>query len=241
MGDFQVTYGENTLVFSVSYRENLAGKVRIHVQPDQRVVVDAPPQTPITEIKRAVLKRARWIRNQLAKLEATHRHALHRQYVSGETHWYLGKRYLLKVRKTTRDAGVVKLLGAQLVVSVPDRNASSVKEALDIWYRARALQVFERRLAALYPDLRWVEAIPEWRLRPMKKQWGSCSPQGRLSLNPMLVKAPRQCIDYVVIHELCHLKHHNHSSEYYALLTRRLPDWQERKRRLDCLAEQILC
>ncbi|MCH8867611.1 MAG: M48 family metallopeptidase, partial [Proteobacteria bacterium] len=74
----------------------------------------------------------------------------------------------------------------------------------------------------------------------MKKQWGSCSPKGRLSLNPMLVKAPRQCIDYVVVHELCHMKHHNHSDEYYALLTRRLPDWQERKQRLDDLAERIL-
>ena len=240
MGDFHVTYGEHALVFSVSYRENLAGKVRIHVQPDRRVVVDAPPQTPVTEIKQAVLKRARWIRNQLAKLEAAHRHALRRQYVSGETHWYLGKRYLLKVRETRRDAGVVKLLGAQLVVSVPDRKAASVKEALGTWYRTRALQVFERRLAALYPDLDWVETMPEWQLRPMKKQWGSCSPRGRLSLNPMLVKAPRQCIDYVVVHELCHMKHHNHSDEYYALLTRRLPDWQERKQRLDDLAERIL-
>ena len=240
MSDFQVTYGEHALVFSVSFRENLAGKVRIHVQPDQRVVVDAPPQTPITEIKQAVLKRARWTQTQQAKLEAAHRYALHRQYVSGETHWYLGKRYLLKVRNTRRDAGVVKLLGAQLVVSVPDRKASFVKEALDGWYRARALQVFERRLTTLCPDLDWVEAIPEWQLRPMKKQWGSCSPKGRLSLNPMLVKAPRQCIDYVVIHELCHMKHHNHSEEYYALLTRRLPDWRERKQRLDNLAERIL-
>lgn len=240
MGDFQVTYGEHALVFSVSHLENLTGKVRIHVQPDRRVVVEVPPQTPITEIKQAVLKRARWIRNQLAKLEAAHRHALHRHYVSGETHCYLGKRYLLKVREIERDASVVKLLGAQLVVSVPNRKASSVKEALDTWYRTRALQVFERRLTALYPDLDWVKTMPEWRLRPMKKQWGSCSPKGRLSLNPMLVKAPRQCIDYVVIHELCHMKHHNHSDEYYALLTRRLPDWRERKQRLDNLAERIL-
>jgi predicted metal-dependent hydrolase len=240
MGDFRVVYGEHELVFSVSYLENLAGKVRIHVQPDQRVIVDAPPQTTITEIKQAVLKRARWIRNQLTKLEATHRHALRRQYVSGETHWYLGKRYLLKVRETGRDAGVVKLLGAQLVVSVSVRKAWSVKQALDTWYRARALQVFERRLAALYPALDWVESMPDWRLRPMKKQWGSCSPKGRLSLNPMLVKAPRQCIDYVVLHEMCHLKHHNHSEEYYALLARRLPDWQARKQRLDNLAERIL-
>ncbi len=240
MGDYRVTYGKDTLVFSVSYREHLAGKVQIHVEPDRRIVIDAPPRTPMTDIKQAVLKRARWIRNRLAKLEAVHLHALERQYVSGETHWYLGKRYLLKVRDSSSEAGVVKLRGGRFDVFVPVRSASAVQQALDDWYRIRALRVFARRLAALCVDSDWVATVPDWRLRPMKKQWGSCSPKGRLSLNPMLVKAPLQCIDYVIVHELCHLKYHNHSDAYYALLTRRLPDWKERKRRLDDLAERIL-
>lgn len=240
MGDYRVTYGKDMLVFSVSYREHLAGKVQIHVEPDRRIVVDAPPHTPMTDIKRAVLKRARWIRDQLAKLEAAHRHALERQYVSGETHWYLGKRYLLKVRDSRSEPDVVKLRGGRFDVSVSVRSASAVQEALDDWYRIRALQVFARRLAARCLDFDWVAAVPDWRLRPMKKQWGSCSPKGRLSLNPMLVKAPLPCIDYVIVHELCHLKYHNHSDAYYALLTRQLPDWRERKQRLDNLAEQIL-
>lgn len=240
MGDFRVMYGEHALGFSISYREGLAGKVRIHVQPDRRVIVDAPPGTSVADIKQSVLKQARWIRHQLAKLQAAHRHALHRQYVSGETHWYLGKRYLLKIRETKNGVGTVKLLGGQLVVTVRNRPATSVKKALDDWYRARALQVFKRRLISLCSSIHWVKTIPEWQLRPMKKQWGSCSPKGRLSLNPMLVKAPRICIDYVIVHELCHLKQHNHSDGYYALLKRQLPDWKERKDRLDNLAEQVL-
>ena len=240
MGDYRVTYGKDILVFSVSYREHLAGKLQIHVEPDRRIVVDAPPHTPMTDIKRAVLKRARWIRDQLAKLEAAHRHALERQYVSGETHWYLGKRYLLKVRDSRSERGVVKLRGGRFDVSVSVRSASAVQEALDDWYRIRALRVFARRLATRCLDFDWVVAVPDWRLRPMKKQWGSCSPKGRLSLNPMLVKAPLPCIDYVIVHELCHLKYHNHSDAYYALLKRQLPDWKERKQRLDDLAERIL-
>lgn len=240
MSDYQVSYGGDTLVFSVSYREHLANKVRIHVEPDRRIVVDAPPHTPMPGIKQAVLKRARWIRNQLAMLDAAHRHALERQYVSGETHWYLGRRYLLKVRKSKMESATVKLRGGRFDVFVPGIDPSSVKEALNNWYRTKASTVFARRLAYLCPDLSWVKAVPEWRLRPMKKQWGSCSPKGRLSLNPMLVKAPRLCIDYVIVHELCHLKHHNHSGAYYALLARQLPDWQERKQRLDDLAERIL-
>jgi len=71
----------------------------------------------------------------------------------------------------------------------------------------------------------------------MKKQWGSCSPQGTILLNPYLIKAPRECIDYVVLHELCHLKEHNHSPRYYRLLSQLMPDWEPVKARLDRMAE----
>ena len=227
-------------MFSVSYRDGLRCRVRIHVQPDRRIVVDAPPQTPLPEIKQALLKRARWVSRQLSKLEVAHRHALSRQYVSGETHWYMGKRYLLKVRVSNRSTASTKLKAGRLIVTVRARNPALVQAALNEGYRARALDMFDRRLEALYPELRWVSRMPEWQLRPMKKQWGSCSPRGRLSLNPMLIKAPRTCIDYVITHELCHLRHHNHSDQYYRLLTRQLPNWRVTKQRLDDLAEQIL-
>lgn len=78
------------------------------------------------------------------------------------------------------------------------------------------------------------------RLQIMKVQWGSCSPAGRLTLNPDLVKAPRECIDYVLLHELCHLKEHNHSRNFYRLLERHLPRWRRNKERLDELADIVL-
>jgi hypothetical protein len=74
----------------------------------------------------------------------------------------------------------------------------------------------------------------------MQKQWGSCSPQGHILLNPHLVKAPRECIDYVIIHELCHLKEHNHSPEFYRLLCLQMPDWKQVKAKLDGMAELLL-
>ena len=88
--------------------------------------------------------------------------------------------------------------------------------------------------------LRWKHPPPPVRLQAMKVQWGSCSPAGRLTLNPWLVKAPRDCIDYVILHELCHLKEHNHSPRFYKLLDKHMPLWRERKERLDELAEVIL-
>lgn len=238
--DNQVIYGDQALNFRVRYLESIRSKVAIHVQPDQQIVIDAPPGTTIRDIKQALLKRARWVNRQRRKLAQLHRHALPRQYVSGETHRYLGKRYLLKVKVSKTQEVGTKLQGGVLVVTTPATDAESVKALLHNWYLERAEAVFSQRLAAIYPGLSWVKQAPPWQLRAMKKQWGSCSPKGKLSLNPLLVKAPRVCIDYVISHELCHLKHHNHSDGFYVLLKRHVADWEVVKERLDSLAEQIL-
>jgi predicted metal-dependent hydrolase len=87
--------------------------------------------------------------------------------------------------------------------------------------------------------LRWVRQLPPTRLRHMTVQWGSCSPAGRITLNPMLVKAPRECIDYVVLHELVHLLHHHHGPAFYRTLDRHMPGWRAIKARLDGMAEEI--
>lgn len=73
----------------------------------------------------------------------------------------------------------------------------------------------------------------------MTVQWGSCSPSGRITLNPLLVKTPRECIDYVLLHELCHLLHHNHSPRFYRALDRHMPNWRAVKERLDEMAEDV--
>lgn len=88
--------------------------------------------------------------------------------------------------------------------------------------------------------LRWVKASPPMRLQWMRMQWGSCSPHGRITLHPALVQAPRVCIDYVVLHELCHLSSHNHSATFYRLLDRHMPGWRAVKERLDGMAEVLL-
>lgn len=236
----QVVYGDQALAFRVRYRASINAKVAIHVQPDQQIIIDAPPGTGMKAIKQALLRRARWVSGQQSKLAQLHRNALPRQYVSGETHWYLGKRYLLKVKVSKTQEPGTKLQRGLLLVTTPDRDPALIKALLDNWYLKRADAVFSQRLAVIYPELSWVKQQPPWQLRTMKKQWGSCSPKGKLSLNPLLVKAPRVCVDYVIVHELCHLQHHNHSDGFYRLLKRQLPDWEAVKERLDNLSEQIL-
>jgi predicted metal-dependent hydrolase len=152
----------------------------------------------------------------------------------------MGKRYLLKIRQASDTQAQVRLLRGRLEVSACNTEPQAVRDAMEQWYRSRAQNIFARRLAELCPKLKWVNSLPQWQLRPMSKQWGSCSPKGRLSLNPLLVKASRACIDYVIIHELCHLRYHNHSKDYYRLLEKTLPDWKATKQRLDNMAELFL-
>ncbi|MGO1626479.1 MAG: M48 metallopeptidase family protein [Halomonadaceae bacterium] len=86
--------------------------------------------------------------------------------------------------------------------------------------------MFERRLAQAAQELPGVNATPPWWLREMQTQWGSCSPKGVIILNPHLVKAPTRAVDYVILHELCHLAEHNHSPRFYRLLDDYMPDWR---------------
>lgn len=113
----------------------------------------------------------------------------------------------------------VKLLRGKLEVSVRQRSAEKVRDLLADWYKARAKEVFARRLNAMLDQAIWVTGRPALRILTMQTQWGSCSPHGRITLNPHLVKASRDCIDYVILHELCHIAEHNHSEQFYRLMS----------------------
>jgi predicted metal-dependent hydrolase len=234
-------YGDTPIAYRVFFVPAKRQRIAIHVHPDGTVQVDAPAQTSLYEIKQAVGRRAHWLNGQIERVKKQNTHVLPREYVSGESHLYLGRRYLLKVRRNSRDTTPgVKLRGGQLQVTCFDTDPDKVKALLWQWYRSHATDLFERRLGNLCPTLRWVEQKPTWKLLKMKQQWGSCSPEGILSLNPHLIKAPTDCIDYVLLHELCHLKHHNHDTVFYQLLQNHMPNWEAVKRRLDGMAAMLL-
>ena len=233
-------YGNDRIEYEVVFEPVKKNKVSIHVYPDCFVRVDAPEGRDVPEIHRAVLKRAGWIKHHLDEFKRQRAQALPRTYTSGESHFYLGRRYQLKVKKQSGKAKGVKLLRGQICVETATRDASVIRDHLSAWYRERAADVFATRFDEIADRVRWLRQVPKWRLVLMKKQWGSCSPAGVILLNPYLVKAPRECIDYVICHELCHLKEHNHSSRYYRLLQAAMPKWKQVKVRLDGMAEFLL-
>ncbi len=234
-----INYGNQVIHYQVCYLSDRKHNVAIHVHPNGSVQVDVPEHTAAVDIKKAVLKRARWVIKHLSQIDEQKRHTLPREYVSGETHFYLGRRYQLKV--IDHEAELVKMLGGKLVIHSQDKSAAHAKALLWLWYRNRSEKVFGKRLNAMAAELPWTrKKAPRWKLLKMKKQWGSCSPKGLLSINPHLIKAPRDCIDYVLLHELCHLQEHNHSKQFYKLLDRHMPDWTSRKAKLDGMAELLI-
>ncbi|MRS01624.1 M48 family peptidase [bacterium] len=233
-------YGNEEICYHVNRVATRKQKVTIHVYPDGNVQIDAPIDADPAGVADAVRARARWISKRLEEIRERNLHVLPREYVSGESWFYLGRRYVFKVTVSPGERGIAKLVGRYLQVTSPTAEKASIKRYVKEWYRTRAQEVFVQRLSALAGQIVWLSEIPPVKLLIMRIQWGSCSPSGVVVLNPNLVKAPTECVDYVILHEVCHLKEHNHSQRFYRLLTELMPDWERRKARLDGLAETLL-
>ena len=233
-------YGSRLAEYDVRESARLATKLRIHVEPTGALMVEAPVGTSECKIRVGVQKRARWIMEHIDRFEDYRRYALPRDYSNGETHFYLGRRHKLKIIIEPGAKSSVRLVAGRLEVSAPVGDTDDIKLALQRWYRQRAITYFNMRSVRLAAVLPWVETAPQVKLLKMKQSWGSCSPQGAITLNPALIKAPVHCVEYVLLHELCHLAEHNHSPRFYALLDRHMPDWREAKHELDGLSEMLL-
>ena len=242
-GDEVINYDIIRRTFEKNDAKPKPRKVVIKVHPAQRVVATVPHDATPDSIREAMLKRARWIWESICEFSAQHEYVLPRKYVSGETQFYLGRRYVLKVIVNAEQVPSVKLHRGKLTVTLKkdcDDRVVKIKALLDKWYIHRANAIFHERLQAMLPKASWVDGLPSFRIMAMTKQWGSCSTKGNLMLNPHLVKAPKKCIDYVILHELCHIAEHNHSDKFWRLLTQVMSNWKEVKAKLDDMAELYL-
>ena len=153
--------------------------------------------------------------------------------MSGETHRYLGRQYRLKVE--LGEIVSVSLKGAFFDISTPNKaDTGSIQTAMEAWYLHHAYPIFEQRLNQSIQSSKPFLGLDrvDLMVRKMSKRWGSCTPSGRIILNPLLIQAPIQCIEYIIMHELCHLAVLNHGTKFWQLLSKCMPDWEKRRQAL---------
>lgn len=225
-----VLFGSRELPYTIVYKTRKT--LGIYVHPDASIEVIAPEHAPLDKIREHVHRRAAWICRQQRYFESLGIHTPKRLYVSGETHLYLGRQYMLRVKEGS--ANRVHYQGN--VLEVECRRSKDVETLLWAWYRQRAAIKFPDYFLPLAERFKRYGVAPAaMEIKEMKTRWGSCDNAGVISLNIRLICAPRICIEYVILHELCHLVHRNHTKAFYELLSQEMPDWEKWKMKLERL------
>ena len=204
----------------------------ISVLPIGTVEVVAPMKATLLEIQKKIEKRTAWINRQRRYFATLHAERPERRYCNEATHRYLGRQYRLKVTKT--DKPNVKLRGAYLHIDSRSTSSKAVSALLSGWMREKAKEQFGRRLEK-WSSWCLKRNLPEPKLHllEMLKRWGSTRANGHIFLNPELVRTPSQCVDYVIVHEVCHIKHPRHDKAFFTELEKLCPKWRVLKQRLE--------
>lgn len=199
--------------------------VAIYVHPDKHVELRVPLFYNVDDVEPFILKHYRWLFKRLDAQETPKKEP--KQFVTGELHYFLGEQYPLKIEAATRNS--VTFINDVIHICCRDVSHTSVDISflLDSWYFEQARAVFKRCAEPLIKQMSKYNVAPKsFTIKKMKTRWGSCSSKGSVNLNLDLIKLPEQCIKVVILHELCHLVHMNHSKDFYALMTAEMPDWK---------------
>ncbi len=202
--------------------------ISIIISPDYGVVVKAPYITPVSTIRRFVNEKSQWIIKTLHGFNSLKRLDNVNGYSDGDSLLLYGKEY--KLRLFESDKYSVRTTDDNTIEAgyYNDNNPLIIRAMLEEWFKIVAKEKFKvkfREIQLKYKDYSFVPA--GFVVRSMKKRWGSCSSKGKIALSYDLIRLDEIFAEYVIIHELCHLKHHNHSTNYYKLLSEVYPDWKK--------------
>ena len=224
----EVQCGRTTIPYAIR-RSARRGTVSVAVEPSGEVLLTAPASTPVERLDRVVHQKARWIVARRREVAGPRLVPTAREFVSGESFLYLGRQYRLLVRNGPT---AVRLHRGRLEVHEPDgnRRGQRVRAALVRWNRDQAERRLPERVA------RWAKKVgvpaPKVLVREQQKRWGSCDAAGAVRFNWRIIQAPMSLVDYVVVHELVHLRHRDHDAAYWQALGRVMPDYEARRRAL---------
>lgn len=228
MKKYKFSYDNKDIEFEI-IRKNVKN-INLRVKKDMSVVVSANKKVPLEHIFEFVKLKSKWIVMNLEYFSKFEKSS-EKLYRDFEKFKYLGKEYNLKIEQTLQKEFVF-FDNEQIYIFVKDTDDYKKKKSLmDSWYLKQATKEFANSLDRMYPNFeKYGIAKPYMKIRQMKSRWGSCMIYKQsITLNKELIKSPKDCIDYVVLHELVHFLHKNHNKDFYSCMFKFMPDWKDRK------------
>ena len=203
----------------------------VEVYPNFSVVIKSPEQAKDFEIKDFIKRKTPWIEKQINYFKQFNMPE-DKIYESGSSALYLGRQYQVIIEKSLL-RNIVKVFNNKIYILTPlPQKIDEINQAFSDWMIKRAEVVFNERLKICmkaFPELE----MPSLKIRKLNKRWGSYLKKHEIILNPVLIKASKQSIDYVIYHELCHAYYSNHTEEFYNLLSLKMPNWEKVKEKME--------
>jgi predicted metal-dependent hydrolase len=200
--------------------------ITISISPHNGLVIRAPKGVSLQKIDSFVHEKSEWINKHLDNYSNAVRINYGKKYVEGECHYFMGREHMLRLTMSTKP--FVREYDNIIEAGLPyPGDSRKVKAILDKWYREKAILQFSRLLKNILIKYESYHFNPsEIVVRSSKSRWGSCSSKGRISISSELIKLDEKFYEYIIIHELCHLRHHDHGKGFYTLLEEILPDYK---------------
>jgi len=219
-------FGTETIEFTVEFRKRKT--LSIEVEAPRNIHVITPVGTPEDKILETVQSRSKWIVQKLFEIREVDHQRRVKEYVNGESFIYMGRNYSLQI---IVDPGIMvpdtRMARGKFFVTVAEKDSVMIRHALEGWYKDKAKEKFRERVSYYqsYFNVQPKRIV----IKDQQKRWGSCTKDHQLLFNWRSIMAPSPVLDYIVVHEMCHLVYRNHSAEFWQLLKRILPEYEEHK------------
>lgn len=224
---YSIKYGTKDIEFSVEFSNRKT--VSISVEPPNNILVVAPNGTSEEEIKDIVKSRGNWIVQKLFEFRNIEAKRVNREFVNGESFMYLGRNYSLQIHvdKTLKNNSKVKLFRGKFHVYVKEKSDELIKAAMEAWYREKTEEQVRKRIKYYQ---KFFDIKPsDVKVKEQKKRWASCTSNNELLFNWRCAMAKATALDYIVVHEMCHMYYKNHSQIFWDLLASVMSDYEIRK------------
>lgn len=226
MKQMKIQYGTQIIHFTVEYRKRKTIEIGVEALDIISVVVPEGISDDVVLVH--VKKKAKWIVQKLHEIEGIQANKLNREYVNGESFMYLGRNYSLKIIDDSKvKKPVAKLYQGKFIIDSPSRDQSKLKISMEAWYRKKTLEKVTERID--YYQRNFKDRPSDIKVKEQKKRWASCTSKKELLFNWRCAMAPSWVLDYIVVHEMCHMVHMDHSSDFWTMVERILPDYDRRR------------